>query len=94
MKVTLEYIESFMNQAETEEHVFFGKSLVVAYKFENGFVLTGVGACVDPAEFDLEIGRAVARKQVVDQLWKMEGYLLNHRMYHRARLLEKTGEFI
>jgi hypothetical protein len=75
-KVTKEQIESLLNSAETQEVIFWEKQLVVSYKFPNGFAIIGVGACVDPANFDLEIGRQVAREQVEHKLWELEGYVL------------------
>ena len=75
-KVTQEQIDYLLDNSETEEHVFFGKQLVVSYKLPSTFCLVGVGSCVDPKNFDLEIGRKVARQQVADQLWKLQGYYL------------------
>lgn len=80
MKVTQEYINQLMSEAEVEESIFFNKCLVLAFKFKNGFVLTGVGACVDPKNFNLEVGRQVAKEQIADQLWKLEGYLLQQQL--------------
>jgi hypothetical protein len=75
-KVTKEQIESLLNSAETQEVVFWDKQLAVSYKFPSGFAIIGVGSCVDPANFDLEIGRQVAREQVEHKLWELEGYVL------------------
>jgi hypothetical protein len=43
---------------------------------ENGFEIIGVSACVDPNNFDIEKGKYWARKEAVDQIWKLEGYNL------------------
>lgn len=43
---------------------------------KNGFTVTGESACVSPANFDAQIGREVARKNAVDKIWPLEGYLL------------------
>jgi hypothetical protein len=74
--VTQEQIDALLNAAESQEHIFWGKELIVSYKLESGFVVTGSGACVDPANFDLEIGRRFARESAAKQLWKLEGYRL------------------
>ena len=76
--VTIEQIQSLLNSAETEEAVFWDKEVVVSYRFptRGGFTVIGRGACVDPANFDIEIGRQVARKEVESKLWQLEGYLL------------------
>lgn len=85
-KVTSEQITSLLDSAETQEHVFWDKELVVSYKLSSGFTICGRGACVDPANFDLEIGREVARKDAENQLWKLEGYLLQNRLHKQSVL--------
>jgi hypothetical protein len=77
-RVTQEEIDALLDSAETEEHTFWGKELVVSYRFPSrgGFTVSGRAPCVDPANFDLEIGRKVAREKVADQLWQLEGYRL------------------
>lgn len=76
-----EHIEKLLDQSETAEQIFWGKELVVSYKLPNGFSVCGRGACVDPANFDLEVGRRVAREDAASQLWKLEGYLLQQRLF-------------
>jgi len=74
--VTQERINFLLDKAETEEAIFWGKELNVSYKLESGFTITGRAACVDPANFDLEIGRHYARENAATQLWALEGYRL------------------
>ena len=81
MKLNAGQIRAMLNEAETQETIYFGKCLVVVYKLKNGFCLVGVGACVDPENFDLEVGRQVAEGQVIDQLFKLEGYLLQQSLF-------------
>ena len=81
MKVHGGQIQAMLKEAETQETIYFGKCLVVVYKLKNGFCLVGVGGCVDPENFDLEVGRQVAEGQVIDQLFKLEGYLLQNQLF-------------
>ena len=80
-KVTSDQIKSILDNAETQEVVFWDKEVVVSYKLYNGFTIIGRGACVDPANFDLQIGRSVAREQAENKLWELEGYLLQNKLY-------------
>jgi len=82
--VTLEQITRIVDEAETAEAVFWCKEVVVSYKIYNGFTILGRGACVDPANFNLEKGREVARRDVIQQLWQLEGYLLQNRLYENT----------
>lgn len=52
---------------------------------ENGFTVNGYSACVDPANFDAEIGRTMSYKDAVRQIWPLEGYLLKQRMFDLSR---------
>lgn len=73
--VTQSQIDQLLNESEVQEHIFWGKELVVSYKLPSGFTVLGRAACVDPANFDLEIGREIARKQIESKVWELEGYL-------------------
>lgn len=86
-RVTQEQIDELLNSALTEEHIFWGKELAVSYKLVNGFTVLGRAACVDPANFNMELGRKYAREDAADQLWKLEGYLLQNTLYARSALM-------
>lgn len=73
-KITQEEIDNLLDAAVVQEHVFHDKELVVSYLLPSGFTVSGRGACIDPANFDIEIGRQVARSQAANQLWQLEGY--------------------
>lgn len=46
---------------------------------KNGYSVRGESACVDPRNFNVEIGKGLAYKQAFDKLWPLEGYLLAER---------------
>jgi hypothetical protein len=46
---------------------------------KNGYSVRGESACVDPRNFNVEIGKGLAYKQAFDRLWPLEGYLLAER---------------
>jgi hypothetical protein len=73
-RVTQEEIDALVDASDVQEHVFWDKELLVSYRLPCGFTVTGRAACIDPANFDLEIGRRVARQDASNQLWKLEGY--------------------
>lgn len=47
---------------------------------KNGFTVTGQSACASPENFDEEIGRKIARGNAVQEIWKLEGYLLRDQL--------------
>lgn len=48
---------------------------------ENGFTVTGEASCVDPANFDADLGRELAYKDAFSKIWPFEGYLLAETMF-------------
>ena len=76
-RVTQEEIDYLINSAQTEEAILFGVTLVVAYQFPSlgNWTIRGEGSVVDPAEFDIELGREFARKDVENKLWKHMGFV-------------------
>ena len=47
---------------------------------ENGFTVVGTSACADPANFDVNVGRAIAKQNAVNQLWPLLGYELRTKL--------------
>lgn len=77
--VTQEQINSIIEKSEKEViHRIFGKQCVVVIKLENGFTIVGESACVDPNNYDEQIGYDIAIKSIEKRLWELEGYLLQN----------------
>jgi hypothetical protein len=70
-----EEIKTLLEQATRQELILWDKELVVAYLLPSGSLVVGRGAVLDPANFDLEKGREVAKEDAIKQLWQREGYL-------------------
>jgi len=51
---------------------------------ENGFVIVGHSACVDPNNYDESIGQSIAYENAVDKIWGLEGYVLANAMAEQA----------
>lgn len=56
---------------------------------KNGFLVTGESACASAANFDVEIGRKIARQNAREKIWALEGYLLKQSLHEGAR--KQTG---
>ena len=62
-------------------HVFPGSNTTVCLlTLKNGYTVTGESACVDPANFDEEIGREVAFKDARNKLWPLLGFALREQL--------------
>lgn len=72
MGLTIEQIES---QIESETAYTLGaKTTAVVLTLKSGFEVVGTSACVNAAEYDLEIGKKFARQRAMDKVWELEGY--------------------
>lgn len=80
MKVTLDGIKAKI-KGETYLVLPDGKSTLCILDLENGYTIKGLSACVDPAEFDRDLGRKYAFEDAIKQIWPLEGYLLAQRMH-------------
>jgi hypothetical protein len=74
----LEYLESLI------QHQSFArlglKTTICFIILSNGFEIVGTSACVDPANFNQEIGEKIARDDAINKLWSLEGYLLQQKL--------------
>lgn len=72
--VTEEKLESVISN---EDYIKIGKKTTICcLTLKNGYEIIGVSACVDSNNFDLEKGKYWARKEAINQIWKLEGYNL------------------
>lgn len=83
-KVTQSQINEILANSTTEEKVLWGKELVLSYLLPCGFSITESEACVDPNNFDIEIGRPIVKRKIENKLWELEGYVLQKRLYEET----------
>ena len=76
MKVTKELIESRIDAVDYQTVELVGKKMMFCgIRMDNGFVAVGGPAtCIDPANWDEEIGQAISYGNTFVELWKLEGY--------------------
>lgn len=79
--VTKEMIDSIMEDVELEVITTFDKCTVVSAKLPNGFVITESSACVDPRNYDEEMGFEICMNKIVNKVWELEGYRLQCELY-------------
>lgn len=73
----MEKLEGYQLTAliERTEYQRFGETaMVCALILRNGFVVIGVSGCLNPADFDEQIGRDEAYKNAFGKLWELQGY--------------------
>ena len=56
---------------------------------DNGFTVTGESACASPENFDIDIGRKIARENAVAKVWPLLGFELRTSI-HQSSLKDAT----
>lgn len=86
--VTAEEIDALMKDAEISISTTHEKCTVVSVKLKNGFVITETSACVDKANYDVEMGTKICLQRIKDKLWAFEGYVLQKALYAEKQAAE------
>lgn len=79
--VTQSVIDELMESCDIEVATAFDKCTIVACKLPNGFVIVESSSCVDPANYDEDMGVDICMKNIEKKLWELEGYLLQNKLY-------------
>lgn len=75
--VTAHQVATILAKSEFEVfHAVFGKQCIVVAKLPNGFTVLGESACVDPENYDEQIGFDLAMERIKSKVWELEGYKL------------------
>lgn len=82
--ITQAEINELIEKATIDTYTAFEKCTVVIVKLENGFILTESSACVDPANFDEQIGYDICIERIKNKLWELKGFQLQDTLYHRG----------
>lgn len=81
VKLSQDYIESLV---EGELYFNTGKTTICVLKLRNSYEVVGVSATVDVKNFDIEIGKRIAKESAVREIWALEGYLQQQAMHQHA----------
>ena len=74
--ITQQDIDSLINQSKITTMTLFDKCTVVAVQLPNGFVIVESSACVDPVNYNEEMGVEICIENIKNKLWELEGYKL------------------
>ena len=83
LKVTKEEVLANMQDIICETRVEFGKpTTYVCVKMKNGFTVRESTTCVDPSNYDEEIGKEICLKKIEDRVWFLLGYSLQEKLFN------------
>lgn len=77
IKVTEAHIDYIMEKTDFSDLVaVHGKTTIVIAKLPNGFVIVESSSCVDPANYNHDLGVKLCKERIRDKIWMLEGYML------------------
>ena len=79
-KLSVEAIESKVKDTNLLRVPNTTTTLCILY-LENGYTVVGKSACIDPKEYQEEIGASIAYEDALNKVWELEGYLLAQRRF-------------
>lgn len=74
--ITSVEIYNILNNSLIDVQTVLGKCTVVTCQLPNGFVIVESSACVDPANYDEDLGKQICLKRIMNKVWELEGYCL------------------
>ena len=76
VKVTQKQVNALLEASKVECVKLGEKTTVVSVTLPSGFVIVQPSSCVDPANYDHELGKQICMRHVEDKVRELEGYRL------------------
>lgn len=67
-------VEDFIAKVEVSK--MGPKTTVVQATLKNGFIITESSSCVDPANYNEEVGEEICRERIENKVWELLGFAL------------------
>ena len=82
-KIPEQVIDRLMEDSDYEVYDCFGCCTVVVMRMPNGYVLVESSGCINPEQYDRELGIAYCKEALKRKAWQLEGYRRKHE-YHET----------
>jgi len=79
--ITQEHIENLVKRSKIQSAKVGRKTTVVCLTLPNGFEIVETAACIDPDNYNHEIGEKIALDRIENKVWLLEGYLLQQGLF-------------
>lgn len=98
--VTQEQVNENMQDIIVKTEIEFDKPVTyVTIKMKNGFTVRESTTCVDPKNYNEEVGKKICLKKIEDKIWMLLGYSLQDKIFSQNNnssiiqklLLEKSN---
>lgn len=85
-KITKEHIDGIVERTKFVIGEFHDKLTVVVAILPNGFTVVESSGCVDPVNYDREIGFEICKRKIIDKIYHLEGYALQVKLHEEGVL--------
>lgn len=89
--VTKEIIEEIMTKSNIIVNTVFDKCTVVSCRLPNGFVIVESSSCVDPNNYDEDMGVEICLDRIENKVWELEGYRLQEKLHRQNNGDDNNG---
>lgn len=79
--VNIDWVNKIINESHINIATVFDKCTVVACKLPSGFVIVESSACVDPKNYDKDLGVEICLNRIRDRVCEMEAYKISDEMW-------------
>lgn len=79
--VSSERVKAIISNSHITVQTVFDKCTIVTCKLPNGFVIVESSACVNPEDYDVEIGIEECMKRIENKVFEFEAYKLHEELY-------------
>lgn len=84
LAITEEYINEIMEHSEFDVHTVFDKCTVVTCRLPNGFVISDYATCVNPEDYDEDMGVDICSERIKNKIWELEAYRLQQYLWEES----------
>jgi hypothetical protein len=77
-RITQEEVDAFIESVQFKK--MGDKTCVAVAKLKNGFEICESASCVDAANYDPDVGAALALHRIKDKVWVLLGFLLQTKL--------------
>jgi hypothetical protein len=74
--ITQSDVKNILDASIINVKTVYDKCTVVSVQLPNGFIIIESSACVDPENYDEELGKSICMERVMNKIWELEGYKL------------------
>jgi len=83
-RVTQDDIDSTLLASTWSVSKIGQKTTVALLTLPSGFEIVGTSACVDPANYNEDIGSDIAKRRCIDKLWAINGVFFEYELWEKV----------